>query len=879
MNGKSALRRIVPFGSPRSDHAPLPEGARALPRRIERRIFLARALLVWEYLWGGLWTALAITGLFTAAALIGLFENLSLGIHWALIAAYTLFMASELWRGLRQFRWPTREAALHHLEGASGLTHQPLSAYEDVAAAGSVDPKLWAAHQAWVGERLKKLKLGTVAPGLVERDPYGLRAIVVLLLVIGVAGTGPGRMARVAGAFFPGAGSARSFTIEAWITPPTYTGQNPIFLERGESGAEDPDFKPVMSDETVRVPVGSTISIRAHGLRNLPSLETGSEDRGRPAPLTDLGNTNAMIDVKVTETSDFSLTLGGRLLRNWSVEIIPDLPPKIRLSMPLQETASGALHFAYDVSDDYGVKAAFARVTLADSALSTTQATPDTPQAPATPENPVLTETRKKIANLFRQARANALVKPPVVNLPLKTLHTKDGKGEAYADLTSHPWAGLPVLITLVATDDAGQEGQSEPIAMNLPARTFTKPLAAATIEQRRALAFRPSSINRVARVLNDLTTDAPAYIDDGGAYLGLRAAYWRMMSARYDEDLNGIYDLLWSVALRFEDGDLSLAESDLRRARDALTKALDQNAPQDEISHLVQEMKAAFQRYMDAIIAKAGDNPDQAMIQQFAPQDGETIDRETLEKMLGEIGELAEGGAREDAKRLLAQMQEIMENLQTPAENKPLSDEQKATAAAIEQLTALIDKEKKLMDETFKAGPEGSGAAGGQSGDGAGGKHSKSLKALADAQKNLSGELAAVMQALEGAGVKKPDSLGEAGKQMQNAEERLKDRRADRATISQGQSIQSMRSAAQGMADELAESIKGQKNGRAKPGDAKDPMGRAQMPGDPEKVKIPNGSDRLKARAIIEDLRRRAGELGRPQSELDYLDRLLNRF
>ncbi len=83
-------------------------------------------------------------------------------------------------------------------------------------------------------------------------------------------------------------------------------------------------------------------------------------------------------------------------------------------------------------------------------------------------------------------------------------------------------------------------------------------------------------------------------------------------------------------------------------------------------------------------------------------------------------------------------------------------------------------------------------------------------------------------------------------------------------------------------MADELAESMKGQKgqqNGRAKPGDAKDPMGRAQMPGDPEKVKIPNGSDRLKARAIIEDLRRRAGELGRPQSELDYLDRLLNRF
>ncbi|MES1989962.1 MAG: TIGR02302 family protein [Pseudomonadota bacterium] len=874
MSGKSALRQIVPLGSLRPDHARLPEGARALPRRIERRIFLARALLVWEYLWGALWTALALTGLFTAAALIGFFEDLSLGLHWALIASFTLFLASTLWQGLRRFRWPTREAALHHLEGASGLTHQPLSAYEDVAAQGSGDPRLWAAHQAWIGERLKKLKLGTVAPGLVDRDPYGLRAIVVLLLVIGVAGTGPGRMARIGAAFFPGAGSARSFTIEAWITPPAYTGQNPVFLERGESGAEGPDFKPVMSDETVRVPVGSTISIRAHGLRNLPSLETGREDRGRPEPLTDLGNANAMIDVKVTETSDFSLTLGGRLLRNWSVETIPDLPPKIRLAMPIQETASGTLHFAYDVSDDYGVKTAFARVAFAASAMTTTQATPNTTPSPATPENPVLTEARKKIASLFRQPRANALVKPPVVNLPLKVLHTKDGKGETYADLTSHPWAGLPVLITLVATDDAGQEGVSEPIAINLPARAFKKPLAAATIEQRRALAFRPSSINRVARVLNDLTAVAPAYVDSESAYLGLRAAYWRMVSARNDENLDGIYDLLWSVALRLEDGDLSLAESDLRRARDALSKGLEQNAPQNEIEHLVENLKAAFQRYMDAIIAKAGDNPDQAMIRQFAPQDGETIDREALEKMLGEIGQLAEGGARDDAKRLLEQMQAILENLQTPADNKALTDEQKATAAAIEGLTGLIDKEKKLMDETFKAGPEGAGTADG--------KHSKDLGALAKAQKELSGELAVLMKMLEDAGVKKPDSLDEAGKQMQSAQDRLKDQRADRATISQGQSIQSMRSAAQGMADELAESMKGQKgqqNGRAKPGDAKDPMGRAQMPGDPEKVKIPNGSDRLKARAIIEDLRRRAGELGRPQSELDYLDRLLNRF
>lgn len=881
MSDKTALKRTdLSHGTSQA-----PEGARALPRRIERRILLARALLVWEYLWGGLWTTLALTGLFIAFALIGVFEDLPLGVHWALIASYMLFMTSTLWSGFKQFRWPTRAAALHHLEGASGLKHQPLSAYEDLPASGSGDPKLWTAHQAWITERLKKLKLGTVAPGLVERDPYGLRAIVVLLLVIGIAGTGPGRIARITGAFFPGAGSARSFTIEAWITPPAYTGQPPIWLERGESTADDPDFKPVMSDETVKVPVGSVLSIRAHGLRNLPSLETGTDDRGRPEPLADIGNTNSMTDTTISSASEFALTQGGRLLRSWSIDIIPDLPPKISISMPLQETASGSLHFAYTVSDDYGVKGAYAHVTLANSALAATPAETPTSDAPPPPsDNPALNEARKKLSALFRQPRANAIVKAPVIVLPLKSPHPKDGKGDTYIDLTPHPWAGLPVLITLVATDDAGQEGLSTPIAINLPARNFQKPLAAATIEQRRALAFRPSSINRVARVLNDLTSDAPAYFEDKTAYLALRAAYWRMLSAKHDEDLSGIYELLWSVALRLEDGDLSLAESDLRRTRDALAKALEQNASGEEIAQLVEEMKAAFQRYMDAIIAKAGDNPDQAMIEQFAPQDGETIDRETLEKMLADIGDLANVGARDEAKRLLEQMQAIMENLQTPENSESLSDEDKAMAIAVEQLSGLIDKQRKLMDETFRASPQGQGAEGGESGQGAGknDRHNKSFKELELAQKRLAKELGEIMQSLDEAEIDKPQSLGDGTKQMQNAEDRLSGGRADRAIQSQGLAIQSMREAAQGMADRLAESMKGQKgqqSGKGKSGGDGDPMGRAQHQGNPKGAKIPDGIDRLKARAIIEDLRRRAGELGRPQSELDYLDRLLNRF
>jgi hypothetical protein len=43
--------------------------------------------------------------------------------------------------------------------------------------------------------------------------------------------------------------------------------------------------------------------------------------------------------------------------------------------------------------------------------------------------------------------------------------------------------------------------------------------------------------------------------------------------------------------------------------------------------------------------------------------------------------------------------------------------------------------------------------------------------------------------------------------------------------------------------------------------------------------VKVPNAGEAQRARAILEEIRRRAAERGRPPEELDYLDRLLRRF
>jgi hypothetical protein len=64
--------------------------------------------------------------------------------------------------------------------------------------------------------------------------------------------------------------------------------------------------------------------------------------------------------------------------------------------------------------------------------------------------------------------------------------------------------------------------------------------------------------------------------------------------------------------------------------------------------------------------------------------------------------------------------------------------------------------------------------------------------------------------------------------------------------------------------------------------GNQRDPFGRSRPQGnfeDTGDVEIPDKSDIQRAREILDELRRRAGERTRPATELDYIERLLRRF
>jgi hypothetical protein len=135
------------------------------------------------------------------------------------------------------------------------------------------------------------------------------------------------------------------------------------------------------------------------------------------------------------------------------------------------------------------------------------------------------------------------------------------------------------------------------------------------------------------------------------------------------------------------------------------------------------------------------------------------------------------------------------------------------------------------------------------------------------------------------------PDQLGEAGQAMEDAQGQIGQGNADGAVESQGRALDAMRKGAQSMAQAMQQQQGMGQGGRpGGPGRAgrlgppraqqdTDPLGRplrGRDYGDDSTVRVPGEIDVQRARRILEELRKRFGEIARPQPELDYIERLL---
>ena len=131
---------------------------------------------------------------------------------------------------------------------------------------------------------MQKLKPSWPVPRTDRKDPYAIRSALLLVLIVAMLAAGSDRWGRIASAFAPATQTSTALLrLDAWVTPPVYTGIAPIVLADGSEpvGAGAETFRalsvPERSDLLVRVfsPGGETVS-----------LETQPDDGTEPKLIT-----------------------------------------------------------------------------------------------------------------------------------------------------------------------------------------------------------------------------------------------------------------------------------------------------------------------------------------------------------------------------------------------------------------------------------------------------------------------------------------------------------------------------------------------------------------------------------------------------------------
>jgi uncharacterized protein (TIGR02302 family) len=829
-------------------------------RRLSLRLRLARIAIVWERVWPACWPALGIVGTFAVLALLDLLPQLPGWAHASVLVVFALTFAAALlwaWRGPAGFgRLPDNLAARRRIERSSGLAHRPLQALSDRPSTplDGAAAALWAAHQRRMAEASRRLRVGWPIAGLARRDPWGLRSVLVILLLLGVIDAGTDWSERFGRAFTPGLSGgpgAVATSFDIWITPPEYTGLAPQFLRAGAT-------------ETVRVPTGSALLAQVHGGGSVPRLAIDRETREFEAVDKHNFRSQTTLSAGKTPGKTLSVTQGGTTLGQWSIAIIPDNPPEIAFTQPPKPTQRAALRLDFRTSDDYGV------------------------------------ETVKAI---IRRREGPADEGPIEIELPLPGLHLKDAEGTSYHDLSPHPWAGLPVTIRLTASDALNQLGESAPVEMNLPERNFTHPIARAVIDQRKELVKDPQSRLAVAEILGDLNTRPALYRDDTVVFLSLRLAQQRLRLNDDKEVIPAVVQLLWDTALRIEDGHMSVAERDLRRLQQELQDALAKGAPDEEIERLMSELRQALDRYLQALAQDMQQNPDR----EAQPVDpSKVITSRDLQRMLDKARELARSGARDQAREMLSQLQNMLENLRAAQPGQQQRGPSEAQQM-MRGLHELMQRQQQLLDRSFRAqrqqgqpdrnGQQQRGQQNGQPGgeqDDAG--QQGQMGEMGDAagqQEGLRRMLGEMMRRLGDGMGDIPDPFGRAERAMRDAAGALQKGQPSDAIGPQTEALDQLQQAAREFAKQMQ---KQRGNGWGEPSDdevgatdrqprdrsERDPFGRPLSSNgtyDQSDVKIPDQGTLQKSREILDELRRRAGDRSRPVIELDYIERLLRRF
>lgn len=846
-----------------------------------------------ESFWKAFWPLMSVFLALLGALMLGLHDELPLEAVWGLgVLAVLGICGAAMWGALR-YVVPTRAQVLARLDAS--LPGRPIQALLDDQAVGSGDPAsmaVWEAHQTRMAERAAKAKAVPAKIRISDRDPFGVRFVAAMFFAVALLFGSLARIGSVTEMAPADAALASGPVWEGWAESPPYTRRPTIYLND--------------VDGTLELPEGSLITLRLYGeVGALTVHETVSARTTGIDPATDSEQ-----DFIVKQAG--TIAVDGPGGRSWEIVLIPDEAPSVAVLSNPHSDAMGEMTLPFAASDDYGVEAGEAIMTLNLAAVD-----------------------RRHGLTIEPEARA-----PLTVQLPMPFAGSRQRFEETLVeDFSEHPWANLPVEVSLSVLDAAEQQTFSDPRAIVLPGRRFFDPLAASLIEQRRDLLWNRVNGNRAAQLLRAVRYQSGDLFRKETDVLRLNRIIDRMeLFASYgmsDEQQEALAQELWALAIIIEEGDLASALERLRRAQERLEQAMREGASQAEIEELMRELRRATDDYLQQLSRQAqlDSENNEEMQQQGDPSQQMQLTQDDIQRMMERIQELMEQGRMAEAQQALQELQELLQNLQMQQAQGGQNGQQSPGEQAMEGLSETLREQQGLSDEAFRDLQEqfNPNAQSGQSqqnegrdgGQGRGQQHSQSPgqqgqgqgqqqgqpggdqqaqqgqgegqgleQSLADRQRALRQELQRQQQGLPGSGTPEGDAareaLDRAGRAMDSAEDALRGGEFAEAIDQQSQAMDALRDGIRELGEQLAEQQQqqqgqGQQAQAGDPSGQNDPLGRDSGPTNDELElggRLPGKGDlHGRARDLLDEVQRRLSQGHRSEEEREYLERLLDRF
>lgn len=851
-------------------------------QRAKHRLMLERGLRA------GLLLLFAI-GVWAVIALYGGHEKLPLlAQSLSAIAALALF-GWLAWNAKRAWRAPTEDEARARLAQDSKvdvgsfdtLRDQP-SHYDDFSVA------LWRRERERAAERVERVRVGPPRPRLDELDRYKLRYVLAVLLVGGIVVANVNVPDRLSRAFLPDPGPLlgdQELAVEAWVTPADYTHQAPVSLSD-------------RIGQTVQTPPSVDATVRLTGPTGAPKLVFDGAGGHRETRFVRAADGAWEAHLSLPGAGDLKI-VRFHTRAVWHMAPLPDAAPTAAFGAPIALLPHERAQVSWRAADDFGVRRMMLRVR------------------PVNPPEGLLHAD------------------PVDTDIDMAAGDPREAQGQSEIDLAAHPYAGMDVMVQIVAVDALGQEGASQPQRVTLPEKVFLQPLARAAIEIRRHIltdrrAYRPAprrdvktipaggillgnerievrdytinpeierapeGVKHAARLIDALTMEPEdGYFRDMAVFLGFRLARSELDAARDIGDTALAADTLWRTALRAEYGGAADARAALDEAQRELNQALADHAPPARVAQLMQALRDATQRYMQALVQQALRNGTRENAEDT--EEKTSITGQDIQQMLDQVQQLSAQGRTQEAQAMLQRLNEILQNMSVKLgqngsgdQNGQQSQGQQQMQQSMDQLSQTMGEQRALNDQTQQQrqqeqqqqqqqADQGQGGGGGDHKGGEGGddlaqRQSQLRQALGEAQRNA-----------QGAGAAPSQDLNAANQAMQQAENALRAGDMQRAEAAQAAALQHLQEGARQLSNEMRG--EGQNGGERGQGDqssddqSRDPLGRTPGGNGTGNVHVPTGASPARVQDIFNEIQRRAQDPNRPEAEREYLRRLLDRF